>query len=169
MITRAREGVVSESPTLRESSQEVPALADLAPVTYWKEPQTQQTYPTSYPAYRRVREAEDRWPPRHRRLASDVDLYVSRHWRPSVEPRGNVRLAMRPDAPLRVRRIVRVILGAIRRGEPADAAIRRVSRQFGLRHARARTLLTACLHVELQSAADAISPGAVVPSSLHSA
>ena len=39
----------------------------------WVEPQTQVPYPQEYEEYRRVRETEERWPPRHRTLGPDVD------------------------------------------------------------------------------------------------
>jgi hypothetical protein len=150
-----------------QTSGEVLTLSGTSPETYWIEPETRQTYPTSYPAYRRIREAEDRRPPRHQSLGPHVDLCLARRWRAPVEPETNVRVILRPETPLRVRRIVRDILRAIRRGQPADAAIRHVSRQFGLQHTRAREFITACVQFEVQSLQEAVAPVAAGLSSVE--
>jgi hypothetical protein len=43
------------------------------------------------------------------------------------------------------------VLRAIRRGKPAGDAIRYVARRFGLRHTRARALITAGIDFEVRS------------------
>jgi hypothetical protein len=120
-------------------------------VASWVEPGTHQEYPTSYAAYRRAREAQEKSPPRHRGLGPDVDRYLARRWRDSVRPDVDVVLTFRSGAPPRLRRIVAEILRAIRRGAPAGDAIRHVARRFGLRHTRARALLTAGIDFEVRS------------------
>ena len=108
---------------------------------YWIEPETGDAYPVAYPAYRDKRETQDRWPPRHRRLAPDVDHLV---WqRTAGSPDIELVFTIRPGTPPRVRRLVAETLNAIRRGRSAPDAIRRVARRFGLRHGRARAVITA--------------------------
>jgi hypothetical protein len=120
-------------------------------VASWVDPGTYHEYPTSYTAYRRAREAQERMPPRHRGLGPDVDRYLARRWRDSVPPDVDVVLTFRPGAPPRLRRIVGEVLRAIRRGKPAGDAIRYVARRFGLRHPRARALITAGIDFEVRS------------------
>jgi len=115
----------------------------------WAEPGTQHTYPLSYEAYRRAREAEEKPLPRHLGLGPAVDHHVWDRWRLAPMPEVEVLLTMRADAPPRIRRMAAEILRAIRRGRPAEEAIRHVSRRFGLRQARAQACLAACLGVEL--------------------
>jgi hypothetical protein len=126
-------------------------VVNAGPAVSWVEPETGRSYPLSYPAYRRTREAEERFPPRHRSLGPDVDYYAWRRWRDSSAPEVEVFLTLRPDTPPRLRRIVSAILRAIRRGEPAGDAVRHVARRFGLRHARARALITSCVGYELRT------------------
>src|SRR6266496_1210623 len=52
----------------------------------WIEPGTRQAYPTSYHAYRRAREAEEKPLARHRALGADVDHYLWRRWRHEHSP-----------------------------------------------------------------------------------
>jgi hypothetical protein len=120
-------------------------------VASWVDPGTDHEYPTSYTAYRRAREAQEKTPPRHRGLGPDVDRYLARGWRESVPRDVDVVLTFRPEAPPRLRRIVGEILRAIRRGQPAGDAIRHVARRFGLRHTRARALITAGIDFEVRS------------------
>lgn len=47
----------------------------------WVEPGTNITYPLSYWAYRRTREAQEKSPARHCTLGPEVDRYVWRRWR----------------------------------------------------------------------------------------
>jgi hypothetical protein len=122
----------------------------LAPALHWVDPGTHHQYPMSYRAYRRAREAEEKPLPRHRCLGPDVDHYLWRH-RQGQAALGEVRLTFRPGAPPRVQRIVAEILRAIRRGQPPAAAIRRVATRFGLRHNRARAIITANLGFEMRS------------------
>jgi hypothetical protein len=133
----------------------------------WIEPDTHHEYPTSYLAYRRAREAQERTPARHCGLGPHVDRLLSRHWRDRAESDIDVVLTFRPDSPPRVRRIVAEVLRAIRRGRPADDAIRRVARRFGLRQARARAFITAGIDYELRARQDLTAPisGAAWPSS----
>ena len=111
----------------------------------WAEPGTLHTYPLSFEAYRRAREAEERPLPRHQTLGAAVDHHVWDRWRLPPGPDVQVLLTMRADAPPRVRRMAGEILRAIRRGRSADQAIRDVSRRFGLGQARAQACLAACL------------------------
>jgi hypothetical protein len=127
----------------------------LAPLLQWIDPATCHAYPTSYTAYRRAREAEEKPPPRHRVLGPDIDHYVWRRRRGLTAPALEVRLTFRPDAPLRAQRIVAEILRGIRRGQAPGDAIRRVARRFGLRHSRARALIATCLGFEVQQRSDA--------------
>ena len=116
--------------------------------TSWTEPGTDQSYPTAFPDYRRAREAQERPPARHRRLGPDVEHYL---W--CRESRGgeiDIELSIRRDAPPRVRRIIGEVLGAIRRGRPADDAIREVARRFGLRQGRARAFITTAIAFEIR-------------------
>jgi hypothetical protein len=57
-----------------------------------------------------------------------------------------------------VQRIVAEVLRAIRRGRPADDAIRRVARRFGLRQANARAFITAGINYELRARQDLTAP-----------
>ena len=122
---------------------------------YWIDPGTDQVYPLSYRAYRQTREAEEKTPARHRTLGPDVDHYV---WRRGLSPgtsEAEVSLTVRPDAPLRIRRMVAEVLRSIRRGQPAGDAIRHVSRRFGLAQSRARAFITASIGFEVRIRQDA--------------
>lgn len=124
-------------------------IAPKEQTSYWAEPGTPHTYPLSFEAYRRTREAEERPLPRHQGLGPAVDHFVWNRWRIAPTPEVEVLLTMRADAPPRIRRMTAEILRAIRHGQPAADAIRHVSRRFGLRRARAQACLAACLGVEL--------------------
>ncbi len=133
----------------------------------WIEPGTGRAYPMSYAAYRRAREAEEKPLPRHRTLGPDVDRYLWRRWRGAAAPEVDIILTVRADAPPRVRRIVAEVLLAIRRGQSAGHAIRRVSWRFGLRHSRALECIAASLGFEARARQDALSPAPAVVSSLR--
>ena len=120
---------------------------------YWVDPGTDQVYPLSYRAYRQTREAEEKTPARHRTLGPDVDHYV---WRQGLSPGAEVSLTVRPDAPLRIRRMVVEVLRSIRRGQPAGDAIRHVSRRFGIAQTRARAFITASIDFEVRPPQTAI-------------
>jgi hypothetical protein len=124
---------------------------------YWLDPGTAEIYPVSYPAYRRAREAEEKPLPRHRTLGQDIDHYV---WQRGLNPasEAEVCLTVRPDAPVRIRRMVAEVLRSIRRGQPAGDAIRHVSRRFGLAQTRARAFLSASIEFEVRPGADALGP-----------
>ena len=124
---------------------------------YWVDPGTDQVYPLSYRAYRQTREAEEKTPSRHRTLGPDVDHYVWRRGLSGGTPEAEVSLTVRPDAPLRVRRMVAEVLRSIRRGQPAGDAIRHVSRRFGLAQTRARAFITASIDFEVRPRQDAIA------------
>jgi hypothetical protein len=117
---------------------------------YWVDPGTDQMYPLSFRAYRQTREAEEKMPSRHRTLGPDVDYDVWRRGLNPGTPQAEVSLTLRPDAPLRIRRMVGEVLRSIRRGQPAAEAIRRVSRRFGLAQTRARAFITASIEFEVQ-------------------
>jgi hypothetical protein len=130
---------------------------------YWADPSTHQAYPLAYDAYRRAREAEDPPLPRHRSLEPAADQYVWDRWRLTPSPEVEVLLTMHPDAPPRIRRMVGEIIRAIRRGRPADDAIRQVSRRFGLRQTRAQACLAACLEVQVRPIPEEPAPRAEQP------
>jgi hypothetical protein len=127
----------------------------------WADPGTLNTYPLSYEAYRRAREAEERPLPRHQLLGAAVDRHVWDRWRVPRAPEVEVQLIMHPDAPPRIRRMAAEILRAIRRGRPAEEAIRLVSRRFGLRQSRAQACLAACLGVQLRPIDEHLVPAVV--------
>jgi len=142
-----------------DASGREPAPRTARDPAYWVEPGTRHTYPMAYPAYCRTREAEETSPPRHRVLRPDVDHYLWRRWREEASsPEVEVFLTFRPEAPLRVRRIVGEILRAIQRGRPASEAIRHVSRRFGIRHTRARKFMTACVLFETRPRQEGVVP-----------
>ena len=117
----------------------------------WIEPQTGQTYPTSYGEYRRAREAQEKSPARHRGLGPEVDRHILQHWRRRWEPDVDVVLTFRAGAPPRVQRLVGEVLRSIRRGRPAGEAIRHVARRFGLRRAQAYAFISAAIAFELRA------------------
>jgi hypothetical protein len=113
---------------------------------HWIEPDTGDVYPVAFLAYRDKRETQESWPPRHRRLAPDVDHLV---WqRTSPAPDVEVVLTVRPGTSPRVQRLVSETLSAIRRGRSASEAIRSVARRFGLRNGRALDVITAGVSFE---------------------
>jgi hypothetical protein len=117
----------------------------------WVEPGSDQSYPVAYREYRRVREAEDRRPARHRTFGPDIDRYLWQRHGGADAARTEVVFTVRQDTPPRVRRIIAEVLLAIRRGRPAADAIRQVSRRFGLRDARARAFIAGCIGFELRA------------------
>lgn len=123
----------------------------------WLEPRTHHAYPVRFEAYRRVREAQERPLPGHRRLGPDVDRYVWQRWGRSPSPDVDIVLTVRTGTPLRIRRLVADVLRAIRGGRPAADAIREVSRRFGLRPARTRACLTGWLAFTVVPRGDALS------------
>ena len=145
-----------------DAGAEGPSPMDVLGAAYWVEPGTRQTYPMAYRAYRRAREAEESHPARHRVLGSDVEHYLWRRWGGFASPDVDVFLTFRPEAPVRVRRIVVEILRAIRRGRPAGEAIRHVSKRFGLRRTRALEFMTASVLFETRPRQDAASPLAAI-------
>jgi hypothetical protein len=126
----------------------------------WTEPGTPHIYPLSYEAYRRAREAEERPLPRHQTLGVAVDRHIWERWRLTPAPEVEVRLTLCADAPPRIRRMISEILRAIRRGRPAEEAIRHVSRRFGLRQARIHAFLEASLGIQLRPIHDDEAPSA---------
>lgn len=134
----------------------------LARSACWVDPGTDQVYPLSYRAYRQAREAEEKMPSRHRTLGPDVDYDVWRRGLSLWASGAEVFLIVRPNAPLRIRRMVAEVLRSIRRGQPAAEAIRHVSRRFGLAQTRARAFITASIDFEVQPHPDALAsfPGA---------
>lgn len=132
-------------------------ISPVAGSDYWIEPSTQMAYPTSYRAYRRAREAQEKPPPRHCTLGAEIDRYVWRHWQGPAISDVDVILAFRQGAPPRVQRLVGEVLRAIRRGRPAGEAIRHAARRFGLRHARARKFITEGITFEMRERSDAVA------------
>jgi hypothetical protein len=135
----------------------------------WVEPGTHQVYPTSFVAYRRMREAQEKPLPRHRTLGPDVERHVWRRWSQPAAPDIDVLLTLRPGSSPRIRRFVAEVLRAIRRGQRAVVAIRRVARRFGLRYGRARAHITRCVAYELRPRVDAVSAAGAAASSLNAA
>jgi len=156
-VTLRRSTVAPASHGVKDVGDDGSALGGIPEASYWVEPGTSHAYPMSYQAYRRTREAEEKPPPRHRGLGSEIDHYVWRRWRRAAVPDVEVLLTFRPGAPPRVRRIVAEILLAIRRGESPGKSIRRVARQFGLRHTRALAFITAAIGFEMRPRQDAPS------------
>lgn len=118
----------------------------------WIEPGSDHSYPTAFREYRRMREAEDKRPARHRGFGPDIDRYLWLHARTLTAAANlEVVLTVRPDTPPRVRRIISTVLLAIRRGRPTADAIRGVSRRFGLRDAQARGFIARCIGFELRA------------------
>jgi hypothetical protein len=117
----------------------------------WIEPGTRLAYPLSYGAYRRTREAQEKRPPRHRALHPEIDRYVWRSWRWPVVSDVDVVLTFREGVSPRVQRLVGAVLRDIGRGSPATAAIRQVSRRFGLRQGQARAFIAAGIGFELRA------------------
>jgi hypothetical protein len=163
MITTTRTAASGHFPTspncrtATEARGARPPVDGLPAAAYWVEPGTDRVYPLSYCAYQRIRESEEKAPPRHRTLGPDVDHYVWRRGLGLVTPEVEVSLTVRPDAPPRVRRIVGAVLLAIRRGRPAGDAIRHVSRRFGLRQSRTRAFITASIDFEIRLQQDAVA------------
>ena len=117
---------------------------------YWIEPGTREAYPVAYGAYRRKREAQEKRPARHRQLGSDIDYDLWRRWL-TTGADADIVLAVRPGTSPRVQRLVTQVLWGIRRGRPANEAIRHVARRFGLRRGRACAFITTGILVERQS------------------
>lgn len=131
----------------------------------WIEPRTHLAYPLSFSAYRRTREAQEKFPPRHRGLGPEIDRYVWRRWQRSPAETVDVVLTFRPGTSPRVQRIVGEVLHAIRRGQPATDAIHQVARRFGLRHANARAFISAGLRFEMLPRHDAMATVGIEASS----
>ena len=110
--------------------EEINATGPPAGSEYWVDPGTDQVYPLAYRAYRQAREAEEKTPALHRTLGPDVDYDVWRRGRSLGASEAEVSLIVRPNAPLRIRRMVAEVLRSIRRGQPPADAIRHVSRRF---------------------------------------
>ena len=115
----------------------------------WIEPETGETYPTSFGEYRRAREAQERSQARHRGLGPEVDRRVWQHWR-QWTPDADVILTFRAGASPRVQRLVSEVLRSIRRGQPAGEAIRQVARRFGLRNGQAHAFISAAIGFEVR-------------------
>ena len=123
----------------------------------WVEPHTQVPYPQEFEEYRRVRETEERWPPRHRTLGPDVDRYLWEWWQQSA-PQTEVVMSFGSGTSPRVRRLVGDVLRAIARGRPASEAIRHSARRFGLRKGQARAFIAAGITYEVRRAAEPVGP-----------
>ena len=134
-----------ETMTLRREASHPP---------HWVDPGTDCIYPLAYGAYRRAREAEERFPARHRRFGPEVDRYLWRHARSLSATEIEVLFTVRRDTPPRIRRIIAEVLRAIRRGQSAPDAIGHISRRFRLRRMRARALIASCIGFEIQSTHD---------------
>ena len=133
----------------------------------WIEPRTHLAYPLSFSAYRRTREAQEKFPPRHRGLGPEIDRYVWRRWQRSPAETVDVVLTFRPGTSPRVQRIVGEVLRAIRRGQPATDAIHQVARRFGLRHANACAFISAGLRFEMLPRHDAMATVGIEASSTN--
>jgi|RhiMetdeSRZDD1v2_1073273.scaffolds.fasta_scaffold94657_2 hypothetical protein len=124
----------------------------------WVEPQTRLTYPSSYARYRRVREAEEKWAPRHRTLGPDIDRYVWDRWQRSGASAAEVVLSIRSGTSPRVQRLVGEVVRAIGRGRPAAEAIRHTARRFGLRQGQARAFIAAGISFEVRRGDEPMVP-----------
>ena len=142
------------------SSVEPSPHHEQAAPAHWVEPGTAHCYPLPYSAYRRAREAQEKPPARHRALGPDIDHYLWRHRQLMADV--DILFIVREGTPPRIRRIIAEILVAIRRGHPANDAIRHVSRRFGLRPGRARALITPCIGFEAHASLEELSPSSGV-------
>ena len=126
-------------------------MSSRVPESCWIEPETGQTYPTSFGEYRRTREAQEKPPARHRGLGSEIDRRAWQHWRQQWGPEADVVLTFRAGASPRVQRLVSEVLRSIRRGQPAGEAIRQVARRFGLRSGQAHAFISAAIGFEVRA------------------
>lgn len=131
----------------------------------WIEPETGVVYPTSYHAYRRTREAEEKREPRHRCLGPDIDLYVWDRWGRSAGVDSEVALTFRPGASPRIQRMVTEVVRAIGRGRPATEAVRRAARRFGLRQRQVRAFISAGVVVDRRMRSESVITHATCASS----
>lgn len=129
-------------------------MSSSATIECWVEPGTSLIYPTAYKAYRRVREAQEKTPARHCALGAEVNRHVWRRWASRRDGDVDVVLTLRPSVSPRVQRIVSEVLRAIRRGRPAEDAIRHVARRFGLRHKHARAFISGAIAFEIRAVVD---------------
>ena len=111
---------------------ELPKAVERRPVlgisVTWQEPQTRAAYPVAFELYRKMREREERWPPRHVRLGHQVDHRQWEQWTSRGE--SEVVLEVRAGAPPRIQRMIGRVLRSIRYGKSAERAISTVSRQL---------------------------------------
>lgn len=126
-------------------------MSDRSNAECWIEPRTRLAYPMAFVAYRRTREAQEKWPARHRLLGPEIDRYLWRNWLRPVAPEVDVVLMFRHGVSPRVQRIVAEVLRDIGRGSPAAKAIRHVARRFGLRQKQARAFISAGIGFELRA------------------
>jgi hypothetical protein len=124
---------------------------------FWMEPRTGRVYPLTFAAYRRQREAEEQPRRGHRAFGPYVDSYVWRRWGHARTPDVDIVLTLRAGTSPRIRRLVTETLGLIKRGRSAAAAIRQVSRRFGLRQTRTRACLAACIAFTAWPRGDALT------------
>jgi hypothetical protein len=124
----------------------------------WVEPQTHVPYPQEYEQYRRVRETEERWAPRHRTFAPDVDRYLWEWWQQSAGGETEVVMTFGSETSPRVRRLVGEVLRTIARGRSASEAIRHVARRFGLRQGQARAFIAAGITYEVRRPDEPLGP-----------
>jgi hypothetical protein len=148
-----------------DDSEEVPVMIPAVEGECWIEPETGVAYPTSYSGYRRMREAEEKWQPRHRCLAPDIDLYVWNRWGRSAPADADVALTFRPGASPRIQRMVGEVVRAIGRGRPAAQAMRHTARRFGLRHGQIRAFISAGIALDRHTRPESVTPHAAWSSS----
>ena len=131
----------------------------------WIEPETGAVYPTSYHAYRRTREAEEKRAPRHRCLGPDIDRYVWDRWERSERTNCDVGLEFQPGASPRIQRMVSEVVRAIGRGRPVTEAMRQAARRFGLRQGQLRAFITAGVAVHRRMRPESVTRHAIWSSS----
>jgi hypothetical protein len=123
------------------------------PVT-WQEPQTQAVYPLAFEPYRKIREREERWPPRHERLGYQVDHWQWEQW--TSRGASEVVLEVRAGAPPRIQRMIGRVLRSIRYGRSAERAISNASRQLRVPPSCVRAWIAA--HVQYRRVAADLAP-----------
>ena len=121
------------------------------PVT-WQEPETRASYPLAFEPYRKMREREERWPPRHERLGHQVDHWQWEQW--ASRGQNEVVFEVRAGAPPRIQRMIGRVLRSIRYGKSAERAISSASRQLRVTPSCVRAWIAGHVHYRWRMAED---------------
>ncbi len=118
----------------------------------WQEPRTRASYPIAFEPYRKMREREERWLPRHVRLGHQVDHRQWEQW--TSRGVSEVVLEIRAGAPPRIQRMIGRVLRSIRYGRSAERAISTVSRQLRVTPSCVRAWIAAHIQYRRRMADD---------------